>query len=139
MKDKKVFSKKIVYVVSLMFTIFSAILYLMAIVVRINDGIDFLGLILISLILILSLFQSYFLIVKNRKGILLTNIHLILLLCFTLFELITYFIAYRTYDQGTNGMVMGVFFILASLFIVNKFKVLKVEYEDVEEIGTRND
>jgi hypothetical protein len=138
MKDKRLFSKKIVYVVSLMLTIFSAILYLMAIVVRINNEIDFLGLTLISLILILSLLQSYFFIVKNRKGILLTNIHLVLLLCFTVFELVTYLIAYRTYDQGTNGIVMGILFILASLFIVNKFKVPKVEYEDVEKIGTDN-
>ncbi|WP_312902881.1 hypothetical protein [Chryseobacterium taichungense] len=139
MKDKKLFSKKIVYVISLMFTIFSAILYLMAIVVRINNEINFLGLTLISLILILSLFQSYFLIVKNRKGVLLTNIHLVLLLCFMVFELITYLIAYRIYDQDTNGIVMGILFILASIFIVNKFKVSKVEYEDVEKIGTQND
>lgn len=110
----------------------------MTIVVRINNEINFLGLTLISLILILSLFQSYFLIVKNRKGIFLTNIHLVLLLCFTVFELITYLIAYRIY-QDTNGIVMGMLFILASLFIVNKFKVSKVEYEDVEKIGTQND
>jgi len=139
MKDKKLFSKKIVYVVSLMLTFFSAILYLMAIVVRISNEINFLGLTLIFLILSLSLFQSYFLIVKNRKGILLTNIHLVLLLCFMIFELITYLIAYRAYDQGTNGMVTGILFILASLFIVNKFKVPKVEYEGLENIGKHTD
>lgn len=121
-------------------TIFALLIYLGGIFVRITDSnINFVGLILISGITILTLLQTYFLIIKNRKGILLTNIHLVTLFSFIIYEVIIELITYKSYNRNVNGMVFGVFLLLISMLIVNKFKVSKITYDNVDEIGQKEE
>jgi hypothetical protein len=140
MKTKKIFSNKLVYVASLMLTIFSIFIYSTGLFVRISEGVlSVLGFIFIALILILALLQVYFLLIKNKKNILLTNVHLIILICFTLYGLMDELITYRYYTRDVNGMVFIIIILLISLFIVNKYKIREVKYENIESIGTHND
>ncbi|MDQ1095729.1 MULTISPECIES: hypothetical protein [Chryseobacterium] len=130
---KKLFSNKWVYVVSLMLTTFTFFIYLTVLFARIlntpNEGIAWLA---FASMAVLSGLQIYFLIMKDRKAILLTNIHLGALLCLFIYESVHNFIdlmRMKIYNNDTNGILFGIVLLVLSLYILNRFKVSEIRYQ----------
>ncbi len=137
MKKERVFKKKWIYIVSLVFAILSFVMYVGGLFVRINAGnYNWLGLMILTMLAVLVFFQSYFLIIKSFKSILLINVHLIFLFCYTLYELANELFHFGIYNQSVNGLLTMIIIIAFSLIIVNKYKVQNpLKYENIEEIG----
>lgn len=131
------------YVISLMLATFTCFLYQAGVYVQtLNSHKDFFSLAVMGSLAVLSGFQVYFLIRKDRKAIVLTNIHLGTLLCLLIYVLVNNLIdlvRFKIYVNDTNGILFGVVLIVLSLYIVNKFKVSGMKYEDINEIGKKHE
>lgn len=119
--------------VSLMLTTFTFFIYLTVLFARIlntpNEGIAWLA---FASMAVLSGLQIYFLIMKDRKAILLTNIHLGALLCLFIYESVHNFIdlmRMKIYNNDTNGILFGIVLLVLSLYILNRFKVSEIRYQ----------
>ncbi|WP_294205535.1 hypothetical protein [uncultured Chryseobacterium sp.] len=140
---KRLFLNKWVYVISLMLATFTCFLYQAGVYLQtLNPHKDFVPIAGMSSMAILSGFQVYFLIRKDRKAIVMTNIHLGILLCIMVYGLVSNLIdliRFKIYINDTNGILFGVAFLVLSLYIVNKFKVSEMRYEDINEIGRKHE
>ncbi|MFC6267852.1 hypothetical protein [Frigoriflavimonas asaccharolytica] len=137
MSVNKIFSNKIIYIVSMILSIFSIIIYVLAIIVRLkNINNSVVGLIVIFLISIIAFLQTYLLITNNRKAIFYINIHLTFLLFIAIYELINEFLNYG-FTKVINGVFYIIIFLLISFYIVNKNKISKFNSGEINKIGER--
>lgn len=134
MENKNLFSNNFIDIVSKMLTLFTFFIYVI-IIFNINVSVISLRFISFIILIILSILQFYFFIIKNRKAIILTNLHLSLMLGFGVYNLIKELIFSRVYTRDINGLVFFIVLILLSIFIINKYKTPKVVYNDLDELG----
>ncbi|SUX44691.1 Uncharacterised protein [Chryseobacterium indoltheticum] len=138
MKKRNLFSNDFVDIVSKMLTLFMVFIYAI-IIFNISISTKPVRFIFIVFLLSISVLQFYFFIIKNRKGIILTNLHLCIMLGFVAYGLIKDLIINRFYTSDTNGLIFFIFIISLSIFIVNKYKSSTIEYSDLDELGKKHD
>lgn len=138
MKKRDLFSNNFVAIASKMLILFTVFIYAI-ILFNVSINTKPVRFIFIVFLLILSVLQFYFFIIKNRKGIILTNVHLSIMLGFAVYSLIKDLIINRFYTSDINGLIFFIFIISLSIFIINKYKTPKVEYENLDQIGQNQD
>ena len=133
---RKVFSKSWVNTYAYIFTFFTLFLYVTSIITRVqNHYLSFFGKLFLGILLINSIFQMFLLFNRNSKIIIIINIHLLLLMFYLIFELVTNLIIFKTYNQVINGIFWLIIIICINYFIFNKYKLYLKDQAEIDEIG----
>jgi len=142
---KKVFKNLIIGLFVFLFGLFISILFGYGIITEYENPTNSLFrywvLSVATIIFLLNIICLILLIKKSRKTIMLLNVFYSLLLGLVLFGFVRkkIYLQIETTDFDLGFISTSLFILVFLIFIINKFKYLEIQYENIEEIGKHND